>query len=131
MVHLTGFYAGLCGLLVLALAFRVVRFRRGEKIGVGAGGKHYGEVLIRTHANAIEYLPIALILMLAAELNGLSAVWLHVLGSLLLLGRLLHAYGLTAGKGGYHPGRFWGTTFTWIVILAFALVNIVFMFRSL
>ncbi|MFI2809689.1 MULTISPECIES: MAPEG family protein [Microbulbifer] len=125
MVPLTGLYGGLCALLILALAFRVVRFRRGEKVGVGSGGKHYAEVLIRTHANAVEYVPIALLMMLVAEINGLSAFWLNILGGLLVLGRFLHAWGLTAGRGGYHYGRFWGTTLTWIVITAYASINII------
>ncbi|SDK11217.1 MAPEG family protein [Microbulbifer yueqingensis] len=125
MVPLTGLYASICALLILALAFRVVRFRRGEKVGVGSGGKHYAEVLIRAHANAVEYVPLALVLMLVAEINGLSAFWLHLLGGTLVLARFLHAWGLTAGRGGYHFGRFWGTTLTWTVIIAFASINIV------
>ncbi|MEW5248757.1 MAPEG family protein [Microbulbifer sp. 2201CG32-9] len=130
MVYIAGFYAGLSGLLLLALAYRVVRFRRDEKVGVGTGGKHSGAVLVRAHGNAVEYLPTALLLMLIAELNGLEALWLHLLGSALVLGRLLHAYGLTAGRGGYHLGRFWGTIFTWVVIFAFALINIFYVLRA-
>lgn len=131
MATVTAFYAALCALLIIALAFRVVRFRRSQKVGLGSGGKHAAEILIRTHANAVEYVPLALLLLLLSELNGLAATWLHVLGSTLVIARLLHAIGLTAGKGGYHPGRFWGTALTWIVILVLALVLLVGTFGSL
>ncbi|WP_346836657.1 MAPEG family protein [Microbulbifer sp. SAOS-129_SWC] len=126
MAQITGLYSGLCALLIIALAFRVVRFRRSEKVGLGSGGKHRAEVLIRSHANAVEYIPIALLLLLVAELNGLAHSWLHLLGSLLVLARLLHAFGLTAGRGGYHPGRFLGIALSWLVILALAAVDIGF-----
>lgn len=124
MATITALYAGLCALLIIALAFRVVKFRRSQKVGLGSGGQHFADVLIRTHANAIEYVPIALLLMLMAELNGLGAFWLHIFGSVLVLARLMHAIGLTAGKGGYHLGRFWGTALSWLVIIALALINI-------
>ncbi|GAA5524457.1 inner membrane protein YecN [Microbulbifer aestuariivivens] len=131
MATVTAFYAALCALLILALAFRVVRFRRTAKVGLGSGGKHAANILIRAHANAVEYVPLALLLLLLAELNGLAASWLHVLGGTLVIARLLHVVGLSAGKGGYHPGRFWGTALTWAVILVLALVLLVETFRAL
>ncbi|MCA0892030.1 MAPEG family protein [Microbulbifer agarilyticus] len=127
-VEITALYSGLCALLVLALAFNVVKFRRGNKVGMGDGGDKLGNVLIRTHANAIEYIPLALILLLVAEINGLSAIWLHCLGGVLVFARIIHAIGLVGGKGGYHKGRFWGTLLTWVVIAILALINIVSVF---
>lgn len=123
-IQITALYAGLCALLVIALAFKVVAFRRGKKVGLGTGGDKQGEIAVRVHANAIEYIPLALILMLIAEINGLSHLWLHCLGGALVLGRLLHAVGLNAGRGGYHPGRFIGTSLTWLVIIILAVINI-------
>lgn len=123
-VQITALYAGLCALLVIALAFKVVKFRRGKKVGLGTGGDKEGEILVRAHANAIEYIPLALILMLIAEIDGLSAVWLHCLGGVLVIARMLHAFGLIAGKGGYHSGRFTGTSLTWLVIIILAVINI-------
>ena len=127
-IEITALYAGLCALLVIALAFRVVAFRRGKKVGLGTGGDKDGQIAVRVHANAIEYIPLALILMLIAEINGLSHLWLHCLGGALLLGRLLHAIGLVAGKGGYHPGRFTGTSLTWLVIIILAVIDILAVF---
>ncbi|MCH9692090.1 MAG: MAPEG family protein [Gammaproteobacteria bacterium] len=125
-IKITSLYAGLYAFLILILAFRVVKFRRTNKVGVGFGGSRSGEVLVRTHANAVEYIPIALLLMLIAEINGLSAMWLHSLGSIFFLARIAHAFGLIASKGGYHLGRFTGTLFSWIVIIVLAVVNITY-----
>ncbi|SDZ85188.1 MAPEG family protein [Microbulbifer marinus] len=124
MPTVTALYAGLCAILLIALASRVVLFRRSKKVGIGSGKDRLDEVRIRVHANATEYMPIALLLLLIAELNGLGILWLHILGALFLFARLLHAFGLTAGKGGYHLGRFWGTAISWTVILVLAVVDI-------
>ena len=127
-VEITALYAGLCALLVRALAIRVVSFRRGRQVGLGTGGDRDGEIRIRTHANAVEYIPLALILMLIAEINGLAPLWLHCIGGTLVIARLLHALGLVGGKGGYHPGRFFGTALTWLVIIALAVIDIASVF---
>ncbi|MDP5208704.1 MAPEG family protein [Microbulbifer sp. 2205BS26-8] len=125
MVNVTALYTGLCAILMIYLASRVVQFRRMKKVGMGSGNDLFNEVRVRVHANAIEYIPIALLLLLVAELGGLAAVWLHIFGIAFLLSRICHAYGLTAGKGGTHMGRFWGTLISWLVIVALAIVNIV------
>lgn len=38
---ISGLYAGLTAVLVLALSYKVVKFRRANKIGIGDGG-HQG-----------------------------------------------------------------------------------------
>lgn len=63
---------------------------------------------------------MALILMAVCELNGAPAVFLHALGAALVVGRLLHAQGLSS-SGGISFGRTVGTSLTWIVLLAGAL----------
>ncbi|SHE74689.1 hypothetical protein SAMN04487965_0562 [Microbulbifer donghaiensis] len=125
MATVTALYAGLCAILLIALAARVVQFRWSKNVGMGSGDDRLNQVRVRVHANATEYMPMALLLMLIAELNGLGALWLHILGALFVFGRLLHAFGLTWGKGGYHPGRFFGTAISWTVILVLAVIDIV------
>ena len=71
---------------------------------------------IRVHANFVEYVPLALLLLLVLELNSASALVLNVLGGSLVAGRVLHAYGLSTSTG-TSPGRFVGTILTWLVIL--------------
>jgi uncharacterized protein len=120
----TGLYASLTALLMIVLTYRVIRLRRSLKIGLGSGGNEALRLANRVHANLVENAPIALLLFAIAESNGLAGVYLHGLGSLWLVARLIHAIGLTRGKGGYHPGRFWGVLLTWAVMLTLVLVNL-------
>ena len=129
MISITSLYASLCGILILALAIRVVYLRRKNKVGIGNGGVDDLRRAVRVHANAIEYIPIALILMAALELNGVNGWLMHALGSLLVLSRLLHAQGLS-GSPGVSFGRFWGTLVTWIVIIISVVANLVQFFAN-
>ncbi|HEY6334565.1 MAG TPA: MAPEG family protein [Alphaproteobacteria bacterium] len=98
-LSITTFYAGLNGLILLILAFRVGRARARTKILIGTGGDAELERAIRAHANAAEYVPIVLILIGALELSGASHLLLHGLGIALTLGRVLHGWGLSHASG--------------------------------
>lgn len=113
---LTGLYAALCALLILALSFRIVQLRRRLRIGIGDGGDPALARAIRAQANAIEYVPLLLVMLLIAENNGAGVVFVHACGIALVLARLLHALGLS-GSAGVSFGRFWGTALTWTVLL--------------
>jgi hypothetical protein len=123
-VTVSGLYIGLTAIMAIYFSFRVVRLRRGLKIGLGTEGNQELTLVNRVHANFIENAPIAMVLLVVAEVNGLAAVYLHMLGTLWLVARMLHAIGLTQGRGGYHFGRFWGVLLTWILILTLSVVNI-------
>ncbi|MBS1199502.1 MAG: yecN [Proteobacteria bacterium] len=118
---ITAIYAALCGLLLLGLAALVVRARRKYRTSLGVGTEPGMERAVRVHANFVEYVPLALLLLLLAEINGARGVIVHACGILLLVSRGLHAYGLS-GTSGRSFGRFWGTAGTWTVLLALALV---------
>lgn len=90
---ITPLYAGLLGLLLIYLSFRVIFRRRGAKVSVGDGGDRLLTKRIRTHSNLIEYGPMALILLALAELQGAPAWAVHILGLMLVIGRVMHAYG--------------------------------------
>lgn len=117
----TALYAGLCALLLLVLAGLVLKQRRIHKIGLGDGGVEQLARAMRVQANFVEYVPIALVLMLLAELNGMPVRWLHAAGVTLLVSRVLHAWGLSHSSGGSF-GRMVGTTGTYAVLLALALL---------
>jgi uncharacterized membrane protein YecN with MAPEG domain len=112
----TALYAALAGFMVLGLAGLVVkaRWRYGTSLGIGT--EPGMERAVRVHANFIEYVPLALLLLLVAELNGISASLLHAAGILLLVSRTLHAYGLSQ-RSGRSFGRFYGTAGTWLTLL--------------
>jgi uncharacterized membrane protein YecN with MAPEG domain len=122
----SGLYAGLTALLVLALSYKVVKFRRVNKIGIGDGGHQGLSIAIRAHGNLMENAPIVLILLALAEFNGMPVYLIHCLGTAWIVARLLHAIGLNQGQGGHHFGRFWGVLTTWIVLLILAVANIGF-----
>lgn len=63
-------YAVLGALLLVKFSFDVVRLRTQYHVGYGDGGFSELQVAIRVHGNAVEYVPIGLILLLFMEMNG-------------------------------------------------------------
>lgn len=123
MPVVTCLYAGLSGLLLIALAAGVIRLRRASNIGLNHGGNPALEQAMRAHANFTEYVPLALLLMALNEIGGLAALWLHVAGIALLAARLLHWQGLTRSSG-VSFGRFAGASVTFLVIIGLSLTAI-------
>ena len=123
MPRITLLFASLNALLMLMLLARISRHRHGHRIGLGDGGDAVLARKIRVHGNFVEHAPFALLMLGLLELGGLASAWLWILGSALLLGRVMHAIGLS-GSGGYSVGRFWGTALTWLALLAMALAGL-------
>lgn len=119
--YITPLYAGLIGLLYIVLAYRISSFRVRLKIAFGDGGNPQLERAIRAHANLAENAPIALILLAAIEAQGFSVMVLHALGATLVVGRVLHAYGLNRSAGASF-GRASGILLTWLMILSSSLL---------
>ena len=91
----TALYAALLGLLFLVLSVRVIRARYAAQVAIGDGGDERLRRAIRVHGNFAEYTPLALLLITLFELGG-GTVWLvHALGVALLLGRGIHAWGVS------------------------------------
>jgi uncharacterized membrane protein YecN with MAPEG domain len=120
---ITAFYAALACLLLLLLAIPVSRLRIKERVGIGDGAHPELARAIRVHANAVEWVLPVLVLLLIAELNRAPALLLHACGIALLVGRLLHAYGLRRSTG-RSPGRFAGIGLTWATLLVLAVWNL-------
>lgn len=124
MLTYTPVYASLLVALILVLAYRVVTFRRGEGIPLGdEKGSKAMKSAVRAHANAIENIPIALILLALLELNHLNIWILNGFGVVLLASRILHAWGLTHANGPSF-GRFYGTLLTWLCMAGMVVVNL-------
>ena len=118
-------YAAALVALVLFLAYRVVGFRRGEGIALGDDtGSKAMKSAVRAHANAVENIPLALLLLALLELNHLNPWLLNMFGLILLGARIAHAWGLSH-RNGPSKGRFYGTAMTWLVMAAMALMNVV------
>ncbi len=117
------FYAGLLAFLFVVLSVRVIGIRRSAKVALGTGGDRDLERRVRVHANFAEYVPLALFSLALLELQSVSAQALHGLGLLLLVGRCLHAYGMSQSAENFRF-RVAGMicTFTVLGIAAFLLV---------
>ena len=92
---ITSLYAALLALLFLILSVRVILTRRQERVPVGDGGNPRLCRVIGVHNNFAQYVPFALLLMTFVELAPAPILLVHVLGLLLLVGRILHAWGLS------------------------------------
>ena len=76
---------------------------------------------LRAQANFVEYVPMALILLMLVEYAAIGPRWLTMaMGAALVLGRVLHAQGLIASAGATF-GRFVGTNLTALVIMTGAI----------
>jgi len=122
-VAVTALYAGILGILVVVLAINVTVHRTKLRIALGDGGNAVMLRMIRIHANAIEYLPLSLILMALYELNGGWHWALHVVGIALIAGRIIQTWAMW-GDGLPKPGRGIGQTTTWLSIAVLALLNL-------
>lgn len=122
LIAIVAFYAGLLGLIAVALSIIVVRRRVANKVSFGSGGNPALEQAIRAHGNFTEYVPLILLLLLLLALGGTSAYLLHGLGIALVVARLAHAQGLL---NGWSRGRTIGVALTWIVLIVAAIRAIV------
>ena len=120
MLTITALYAGLLALLFFILSFAVIRLRGSEKIGLGSGGNVALERAIRGHGNFAEYTPLILLLLGIMELSEMPIWLLHLVGGLLLVGRLLHGY-CFAFTENLPPARIAGMILTFSTLIIGAL----------
>jgi uncharacterized membrane protein YecN with MAPEG domain len=113
---ITALYAGLLGLLSTYLAFRTGSTRGRKGIVIGDGGDREMLLEMRRHANFVEYVPLALVLIMLLEMEGVRPLAIHALGATLVVGRVAHAAGLQADTM-KSPLRAVGATFTALVIV--------------
>jgi uncharacterized membrane protein YecN with MAPEG domain len=113
-------YAGVLTFLFVALSVRVIVQRRSRRVAIGHGGHSDLERIMRVQANFAEYVPLALLLLAFAELQGRPNWLLHGLCVALVVGRLLHSYGLSQVKEDYRL-RAAGMTLTFVVMITAAL----------
>lgn len=123
MPAIAALYAGLVGLLLLVLAARVSSLRRKLKVGLGDGGDEVLLRAIRAHGNAVEWVIPAILLLLIADLTRAPALFLHLCGLAIVIGRLLHAVGLSRA-GGYSFGRMSGSGLSWGAVAVLAVWNL-------
>lgn len=121
---ITGLYAGIFAIVQVAMVFWIAKSRWDEKVVLGTGESGVLLRKTRVYGNFVEIVPIALILMGIAELNGSSALVLHAMGGILILSRIAHARGLLV-KPSFGIWRLIGVLFAAVAIMTGAGLCIV------
>ncbi len=112
--------AGAAAVVNFWLALRIGRLRMSEKIFVGDGGDDRLVRRMRAQLNFAEYVPLILVLLALAELAAGTSIWLWGVGAALILGRVLHAFGMD----GWGLGRRIGIALTMLTMLGLAAYGI-------
>lgn len=94
-MHIVILYAALLTVLYLVLTFRAIGMRGRLRVTLGDGGDQGLQRAVRAHSNFAEYAPLALVLLALVEGSGAQPITVHGLSAALLLGRLLHALGVS------------------------------------
>jgi hypothetical protein len=103
--------------MFLFLSARVVQGRVAFKVDIGDGNNEEMRRRIRVHANFAEYVPLVLILIYAVQQAGFSPWIVHMLGTVLIVARVVHAVGL-GRTSGVSAGRFAGASATFTLLFA-------------
>jgi len=124
LIFITPIYAGLFGLMLVALSWRVTRLKQKHDGSHKMNESSHNELTaaVRAQGNIVEYLPMALLLLWMLEIMQFSPWILHWLGILLIAARLLHLHGLNE-PGGNGMGRRLGTRLTWLQIIVSSLLS--------
>lgn len=105
------------------LSSRIVGLRLGGDVLHGDGGNPRLAQRMRAHANFIEYTPFVLILIAAIEMTGKGGTWLAVVGSLYMLARVAHGFGMDRqGSNVLRAGGFGVTMLTLIGLASVAVL---------
>ncbi|WP_368183695.1 MAPEG family protein [Aestuariibius sp. HNIBRBA575] len=102
--------------LMLVLWFNVTKTRAAMAVSIGDGGDTQLHERIRRHGNFVEWVPLSVLMLALAELQGASAIWLYLAGGLCLFGRLVHPFGLRA-QNAAHPARIVGNSSNILAVL--------------
>jgi uncharacterized protein len=121
MLKITPLYAALLAIVFVVLSIRTIRLRRRLQVAIGDGGNPQMLRAMRVQANFAEYVPFALLLLSFAELQGATALRLHLLAACLVVGRISHAYGVSQLKEKF-AFRITGMVLTFVCLLSSASV---------
>ena len=119
---ITPFYGAIFAFILVVLSVRTLRLRRKLKVAIGHGNQPTLERAMRAHANFCEYVPMTLLLIFFLESLTATTWWIHLLGISLLIGRAVHAFGVSQVSETY-LFRVFGMAMTFTVIV-FASVRI-------
>lgn len=115
-LSVTPIYIAVLGLLLIPMTLYVGLYRVKNQIDIGDNDDKYLIRRIRSHANFIETVPLAVLLLLTMELLGANHTFLHVLGATLVISRILHFLGLSRlGPFLCRPAGMFGTLIVYLL----------------
>ncbi|MFT5396980.1 MAG: putative membrane protein YecN with MAPEG domain [Gammaproteobacteria bacterium] len=120
---ITAIYASILALLMCGLAFNVIKARRKNKIRYADGNVEELQIARTAHSNAVDYIPITLILLFILEYNGANIWFIHLAGILLIVGRAIHCKGILSEN---LRGRILGMKITFFTITSLAFLNLIY-----
>lgn len=123
----TALYAALLALLFVGLSVRTLLRRRKIGAAVGDGDDVVLTKAIRAHGNFAEYTPLCLVLIYLLEVVAGAELMLHVYGVVLLVGRSLHAFGVSQPDENF-TFRVAGMACTFVVLIGASLGLLVAVF---
>ena len=117
---ISALYIVLSAIIIGQLSMNVIKVRRQYKISIGDGSNHALQLAICAQTNAVEYLPIGMLLLISLEFNAANNLIIHALGITLLVGRIMHAKAMLADN---LKRRVIGMQITFYTLLAMAVMN--------
>lgn len=117
-------YASISAFLIIWLSLNVIKKRREFKVSIGDGHNKKLKIAMAAQSNAIEYIPIALLLLFSLEYNNANILLVHSLGLLLIIGRIIHAKGILSET---LKIRVFGMQITIYTILGLAITNFIYL----
>ena len=114
-------WGGLLILLLIILSGLVVRQRRRLRIGYGDGDAPELMAASRAFGNAAEYVPAGMAALVLMALVGAAPWLIHGVGAVFVLGRVIHAWGLSRSVGATRA-RVSGMILTYVTLLIGAVI---------
>ncbi|HHF3082310.1 TPA: MAPEG family protein [Vibrio diabolicus] len=121
---ITALYASILAILIIWLAVQVIKQRRLNQVAYADGGVEALQIARSAQSNAIEYIPITLILMALLEFNSAYPTWIHLTGIIFVIGRIIHARGILKED---LKRRVRGMQVTFLVILSLVVLNMIYL----
>jgi uncharacterized membrane protein YecN with MAPEG domain len=123
MLIVTSIITAVLTIIFVRLSFAVIGLRRKNQVGLGSGGHEGLERAIRAQGNFAEYVPFGIILIACLELNGAPWWLVAIPGITLIIGRLMHAVGISVPPPDFSK-RVLGMKFTFVTLISLALFNL-------
>lgn len=115
----SAFYVVLSALWLIKLSIDITRLRNQYRVAFGDGGFYELQTAIRVHGNAVEYIPIAMLLLIMMEMNGAGTWLVHVCGLMLFIGRVIHYYAMHGRDPSWRRFSI-SATYTTLLLMIFA-----------